>query len=173
MKSQVVAEKRKRAEVADSDIESEAISGEESGGSEGHSDASNNKENNENDEDDDEDNNKDESEKNYKNISAPISPLLQNNGDNEEIQFLSQKPSKQAKPSFTSAISRLLQKETAKKPILSKNTIESRIDEKKLESLAKKVIKQTADQMKVDVREIPVACDYDRQMRKIATRGGK
>lgn len=75
------------------------------------------------------------------------------------------------KPSFTSAIQRLLEKPTTKKPILSKNTIEKRIDEKKLEAAAKKVIKLV--KVKVSNREMPVVSDYDRQMRKIATRGGK
>jgi hypothetical protein len=75
------------------------------------------------------------------------------------------------KPSFTSAIQRLLEKPVFGKPILSKNTIEKRIDEKKLEAQAKKVIKLV--KVKVSNREIPVVSEYDRQMRKIATRGGK
>lgn len=73
-------------------------------------------------------------------------------------------------PSFSSAIQRLLEKETSAKPILSKNTIEKRIDDKKLEAAAKKVIKNTV--VKVSARQVPVTSDFDRQMRKIATRGG-
>ena len=78
---------------------------------------------------------------------------------------------------FADSINRLLAKETGSKPILAKNTIEKRIDDKKLEEKAKKRIIEEKAMNRPEQRnkrpclDNPELLANEKKIRKIATRG--
>lgn len=99
----------------------------------------------------------------------------------DEIQDIEQALTKNSKEkSFSNAIQRILEKPTIENraPILSRNTIEKRIDDKKLEAKALKMLSKEKKQRKaVDHVQRPGegdarAIEFERKLRKVATRGG-